>query len=92
MKNNNDQKRITVNVDAEIYAQLERVAKESGIQIITAVVRQAIVFYLSQKNKKGGRAMNFYCESEIRELNSDIVPSERPMMPCPYETDAEVGK
>lgn len=49
MENNNDQKRITVNVDAEIYAQLERVAKESGIQIITAVVRQAIVFYLSQK-------------------------------------------
>ena len=48
MENNNDQKRITVNVDAEIYAQLERVAKESGIQIITAVVRQAIVFYLSQ--------------------------------------------
>lgn len=30
--------------------------------------------------------------SEIRELNSDIVPSERPMMPCPYETDAEVEK
>lgn len=30
--------------------------------------------------------------AEIRELNSDIVPSERPMMPCPYETDAEVGK
>jgi metal-responsive CopG/Arc/MetJ family transcriptional regulator len=49
MKNNNDQKRITVNLDAEIYAQLERVAKEIGIQIITAVARQAIVYYLSQK-------------------------------------------
>lgn len=49
MENNNDQKRITVTVDAEIYAQLESVAKESGIQIITAVVRQAIVFFLSQK-------------------------------------------
>lgn len=48
MENNNDQKRITVSVDNEIYAQLERVAKESGVQIITAVVRQAIVFYLSQ--------------------------------------------
>lgn len=46
---NNNQKRITVNVDAKTYAQLERVANESGIQIITAVVRQAIVFYLSQK-------------------------------------------
>ena len=54
MGNNNDQKRITVNVDAEIYAQLERVAKESGIQIITAVVRQAIVFYLSQNTECGG--------------------------------------
>lgn len=46
---------------------------------------------------KGGQGRE---DEEIMELGekmallfgSDIVPSERPMMPCPYETDAEVGK
>ncbi len=52
MDNNKEQKRITVAVTPEIYAQLERVAKESGTQIIAAVVRQATVFYLNKNTVK----------------------------------------
>ena len=42
-------KRITVSVSPEIYAQIEREAKESGIQLVSVVARQAIVFYLNKK-------------------------------------------
>lgn len=42
-------KRITVSVSPEIYAQIEREAKESGIQLVSVVARQALVFYLNKK-------------------------------------------
>ena len=47
---NTETKRISVCVDADIYAQLETIAKKSGVNIISAVIRQAIVFFLAQKS------------------------------------------
>lgn len=48
MKNQNKQKRITISINHETFNALEAIAKESGIQLISAVVRQAIFFYLSK--------------------------------------------
>lgn len=42
-------KRIMVSVPQDTYTQIERVAKETGVQLVSVVVRQAIVFYLNQK-------------------------------------------
>ena len=41
--------RITVGLDKEVYARLEEFAKNSGANMISVVVRQAIVLFLSQK-------------------------------------------
>ena len=38
-----------VSVPQDTYTQIERVAKETGVQLVSVVVRQAIVFYLNQK-------------------------------------------
>ena len=43
---------ITIAVDGNLYAELERLASKSGVNMIATVVRQAIIFYLKNNTSR----------------------------------------